>query len=126
MHPKKAKEFIPEIAQELSIQEEIVKDVINTYWSEIRKTLSGVQHSRVHVTNLGDFVTKHWKIDEKIETLEKWEELNKLKGMQQITARFKVAENLYDLRNLKKMVEEEQQRKEFIKLHKTKSNESKK
>lgn len=121
MRPKKAKEFIPEIAQELSISEELVKDVINTYWSEIRKTLSGVQHSRVHVTNLGDFVTKHWKIDEKIEMLEKWEENNKLKGMQQLTARFKAAESLYNLKALKKLIEEETQRKEFIKLHKDES-----
>lgn len=102
---------------------ELAEDVILYYWREIRKSLSGLSHSRIHVTNLGDFVTKHWKIDEKIEMLEKWEESNKLKGMQQITARFKTAESLFDLKNLKKIVEEENQRKDFIKLHK---NESKK
>lgn len=102
---------------------ELAEDVILYYWREIRKSLSGLSHSRIHVTNLGDFVTKHWKIDEKIEMLERWEENNRLKGIQQITARFKTAENLFDLKNLKKIVEEENQRKDFIKLHK---NESKK
>ena len=38
--------------------------------------------------------------------------------------RFKTAETLYDLRKLKGIMDEEQQRKDFIKLHKSKSNES--
>jgi hypothetical protein len=76
----------------------------------------------VHVTNLGDFVIKNWKIDDKIDKLQKFEENNKAKGLQKITARFKTAESLYELAALKKLIEEENQRKEFIKLHKTKSN----
>lgn len=124
MRPKKAKEFISDIAQQLSLSQDIVKDVVDYYWREVRKNLSSLSHTRIHVTNLGDFVTKHWKIDEKIEGLEKWEENNKLKGLQEITARFKTAETLFDLKNLKKLVEEENQRKDFIKLHKFKSNES--
>lgn len=124
LKPKKAKEFISDIAQQLSLSQDIVKDVVDYYWREVRKNLSSLSHTRIHVTNLGDFVTKHWKIDEKIEGLEKWEENNKLKGLQEITARFKTAETLFDLKNLKKLVEEENQRKDFIKLHKFKSNES--
>lgn len=123
MRPKKAKEFIPAIANKLNLSSNLIEDVINYYWQEVRKSLSGLKHNRIHVTNLGDFVTKHWKVDEKIKVLEQWEENNKQKGMQQITARFKTAENLFDLKNLQKITEEENQRKDFIKLHK---NESKK
>ena len=123
MNPKKAKQFIPHVAEELSLQESLVEDVISYYWQEVRKSLSKLKHNRVHITNLGDFTTKHWKLNDKIQQLEKWEENNKLKGMQELTARFKTAETLYDLKNLKKIIEEEDQRKEFIKLHK---NESKK
>lgn len=123
LRPKKAKEFILNVSQELNLPEEAVADVVNFYWQEIRKSLSSLTHSRIHVTNLGDFVTKHWKIDDKIEMLEKWEENNKQKGLQQITARFKTAENLFDLKAIKKIIEEENQRKDFIKLHKNKSNE---
>ena len=123
LNPKKAKQFIPHVAEELSLQESLVEDVISYYWQEVRKSLSKLKHNRVHITNLGDFTTKHWKLNDKIQQLEKWEENNKLKGMQELTARFKTAETLYDLKNLKKIIEEEDQRKEFIKLHK---NESKK
>jgi hypothetical protein len=118
LRPKKSKEFIPLIAEKADVSAELAEDVILYYWREIRKSLSGLSHSRIHVTNLGDFVTKYWKIDEKIDMLEKWEESNRLRGIQQITARFKTAENLFDLKNLKKIVEEENQRKDFIKLHK--------
>ena len=123
MHPKKAKDFIPSVASDLNLSEELVKDVVLTYWQEIRKSLSGLKHQRVHLTNLGDFVIKHWKIDNRIDALEKWEESNKQRGMQQMTARFKTAETLYDLKNIKKSIDEETQRAAFIKLHKTTHNE---
>lgn len=121
MNPKKAKDFIPQVAEQLSLPSSLVEDVISYYWQEVRKSLSGLKHNRIHVTNLGDFVTKHWKLDDRIEQLEKWEENNKLKGMQELTARFKTAETLYDLKNIKTIIEEEKQRKEFIKLHKHES-----
>lgn len=121
MRPKKAKVFIPIVATELALPEELVEDVINYYWQEIRKSLSSLKHNRIHLTNLGDFTIKHWKIDDKIQMLEQWEEKNKLKGMQELTARFKTAETLFDLKNLKKLTEEENQRKDFIKLHKHES-----
>jgi len=124
LRPRKAKDFIPQVSEQLDLSEEIVADVVNFYWQEIRKSLSSLSHSRIHLTNLGDFIVKHWKIDDKIEMLEKWEENNKQKGLQQMTARFKTAENLFDLKSIKKVIEEETQRKDFIKLHKKNNNET--
>lgn len=118
MRPKKAKELIPEVSKKLECSEILVKDVIDFYWQAIRKSLSSLSHSRIHITNLGDFTIKHWKLDDKIDMLQKWEENNKQKGLQQMTARFKTAESLFELYNIKKVLEEETQRKDFIKLHK--------
>lgn len=125
LRPRKAKEFIPAVAKQTCLPESLVKDLIDYYWAEIRKSLSSLKHQRIHLTNLGDFVIKDWKIDDKIDMLEKWEETNKQKGLQQITARFKTAETLFDLKAIKKSVEEEGQRKDFIKLHKKVANVSK-
>jgi hypothetical protein len=121
LRAKKSKEFIPDVANKLNLSEELVEDLVNCYWQEIRKSLSGLKHVRIHLTNLGDFTIKHWKLDDKIDQLEKWEENNRLKGLQEVTARFKTAETLYDLKNIKKIIEEENQRKDFIKLHKHES-----
>jgi len=125
LKPKKAKELIPAVAAEVQLPEQLVKDIVYTYWQEIRKSLSALKHNRVHITNLGDFSIMHWKIDDKIKMLEQFEENNKLKGMQQMTARFKTVELMYSLKEIKRQVEEEQQRKEFIKTHKKLANESK-
>jgi nucleoid DNA-binding protein len=122
LRPKKSKEFIDGVAKDTSITKDVVESVIAFYYRELRKELSTLSHYRVHVTNLGDFTIKHWKIDDKIDKLQKFEENNKAKGLQKITARFKTAESLYELKNLKQIMDEENQRKEFIKLHKTKSN----
>jgi nucleoid DNA-binding protein len=122
LRPKKAKEFLEEVSKKVGLSKEVVDSVITFYYRQLRQNLSGLTHNRVHVTNLGDFVVKHWKVDDKIDMLQRFEENNKAKGLQKITARFKTAESLYELRNLKKIIEEENQRKDFIKLHKTKAN----
>lgn len=126
MRPRKAKEFIPEVAREVNISEEAVSTIVSYYWENVRKSMSALKHSRIHLTNLGDFTVKHWKLDDKIKMLEQFEEKTKLKGLQQMTARYKTAETLYDLKNLKKIMEEEQQRADFIKMHKRTAYESKK
>lgn len=118
MQPLKAKSLLLDVASEMNLSEDLIKDVTSYYWQEVRKALSGLKHQRIHITNLGDFTIKHWKIDEKIDMLEKWEENNRLKGLQEMTARFKTAETLFDLKNIKHSLEEENQRKAFIKLHK--------
>jgi hypothetical protein len=111
------------VAKQANLSEETINNIVGFYWREVRKNLSSLKHSRVHITNLGDFVTKHWKIDSKIEMLEKFEENNRQKGLQQMTARFKTAETLFDLKILKDIITEEKQRADFIKMHK--SHESK-
>lgn len=122
MRPTKAKTFISEVAEEQQLSEEMVDAIINFYWQEVRKSLSGLKHSRVHISNLGDFIIKHWKLDEKISKLERFEEYNRQKGLQQMTARFKTVETLFDLKALKTIMDQESQRAEFIKLHKNNRN----
>jgi hypothetical protein len=118
LKPSKAKDFIPEVVEETGLSEDTVTAIVNFYWQEVRKSMSALKHNRVHVTNLGDFTIKHWKLDEKITKLERFEEYNRLKGLQQMTARFKTVETLFDLKALKGIMEEEKQRAEFIKMHK--------
>ena len=125
MRPRKAKEFIPAVAKQTDLPEETVSAIVSFYWGEVRKNLSGLKHTRVHLTNLGDFVIKHWKVQEKINMLEQFEENNKQKGLQQMTARFRTAENLFELKTMQKLMEEEKQRAEFIKMHKEQTYESK-
>jgi flagellar biosynthesis regulator FlbT len=74
---------------------------------------------------LGDFTIKHWKLDDKIDKLENFKENFRQRGLQEIVTRFRTDETLFDLKAIKVLMDEEKQRKDFIKLHKTKSDESK-
>lgn len=125
MKPRKSKDLIPIVAEELNLSQQMVSDVTSFYWQEIRKSLSSLKHSRIHVTNLGDFTIKHWKLDDKIDKLENFKENFRQRGLQEIVTRFRTDETLFDLKAIKVLMDEEKQRKDFIKLHKTKSDESK-
>lgn len=118
LRPKKSKELIAPLAEELQVSRTLVEDVTSHFWSAVRESLSRMKHIRVHISNLGDFTCKYWLIDKEVERLENFEERNNQKGFQKITARYKNAEKIYDLKQLKKIAEEEMQRKEFIKTHK--------
>ena len=118
MKPRKSKELIPNVAKDLGVSEQMVSDVTSFYWHEIRKSLSSLKHARVHVTNLGDFTIKHWKLDDKIDMLEKFKENFRQKGLQEIVTRFSTDETLFDLKAIRELMDEENQRRDFIKLHK--------
>ena len=118
MKPLKAKDFIPDVAKKLDLSDEVVKEIISYYWQEIRRNISSLTHSRIHITNVGDFLVKEWKLDSKMTKMERFEEVNRLKGNQLINARFKTVESLYQMKSLKKQMEEEKQRQSFIKMHK--------
>jgi nucleoid DNA-binding protein len=118
LKPKKSKELIPNVAKDLGVSEQMVSDVTSFYWHEIRKSLSSLKHARVHVTNLGDFTIKHWKLNDKIDMLEKFKENFRQKGLQEIVTRFRTDETLFDLKAIRELMNEEDQRRDFIKLHK--------
>jgi hypothetical protein len=118
LKPKKSKELIPNVAKNIGVSEQMVSDVTSFYWHEIRKSLSSLKHARVHVTNLGDFTIKHWKLDNKIDMLEKFKENFRQKGLQEIVTRFRTDETLFDLKAIRELMDEENQRRDFIKLHK--------
>jgi nucleoid DNA-binding protein len=118
LKPRKSKELIPDVAKQLGVSEQMVSDVTSFYWHEIRKSLSSLKHARVHVTNLGDFTIKHWKLNDKIDMLEKFKENFRQKGLQEIVTRFRTDETLFDLKAIRELMDEENQRRDFIKLHK--------
>jgi len=113
LKPRKSKDLIPIVAEELRLSQQMVSDVTSFYWQEIRKSLSSLKHARIHVTNLGDFTIKHWKLDDKIEKLETFKENFRQKGLQEIVTRFRTDETLFDLKAIKALMEEEKTKKRF-------------
>lgn len=115
MRPKKAKELIAEVASELNVSPDLVKDVTSFYWGNVRKSLSSLSYPIVHISSLGDFYFKNWKLEEEIK---KYQDIEKDAIDKNLTNRFSVVERLFELKNMKSLIEEETQRKQFLKLHK--------
>lgn len=56
MIPKKPKEVIKHIAEEFDLPQSTVDDIVSFYYKELRKTLSSLEHLKVNVKGLGDFI----------------------------------------------------------------------
>ena len=125
MRPKKAKELTTRVAEKLNQPVKLVEDVTNFYWREVWEALTKAQGIKVHVTNLGDFNIKHWLLDKEIENLTQMIANSKNKGAQRYAAGMKMEDKLGLLYNLKEMLHDENQRKEFIYEHKKTVNDDK-
>lgn len=55
MNPKKAKTLYSEVATDLNLDDNLVKDVLDFYWSGLRKQMANLTSPRLDVINLGTF-----------------------------------------------------------------------
>lgn len=58
MNPKKFKELISEISEEGDYDKQLVSEVLDFYWSNVRKSISSVAYPRINVEGLGVFRIK--------------------------------------------------------------------
>jgi len=66
LKPKKLKNLLPQLAQELELTEAEIQSVLDIYWDKVRKTLSSLEYNRVFLKGLGTFYIKPWSIDRKL------------------------------------------------------------
>lgn len=65
----KAKSLIPKTAEQLELPEELVADVVDFYYTEIRKRMEGLQNNRLYIPKIGTFYISQKKLESSIETL---------------------------------------------------------
>lgn len=58
MIPYKSKNLYKEVAEELNVPINLVEDLIEQYYKEIKSNITGLKHLRVNVEGLGQFVIK--------------------------------------------------------------------
>lgn len=118
MNPKKSRELIPEVAQEVGLPQNIVEAVVKMYWREVWESLTTLSAPKVHVENLGDFNVKHWLLEKEIGKCEGFEANTRLQGKSKYVSGVDIKDKIVLLKNIKAEIEEENQRKEFIYEHK--------
>lgn len=104
MPPKKAKELVKPTAEKLDLNVELVQDVIDFYWKEVRKSLSELRAPRVVVSNFGSFRIKTSKIAEQKKKYE--EQVSSYKPEDMTFQKHKIKEDLeLKLGRLNKIIE---------------------
>lgn len=71
MNPKKAVNLYKPVSEELDVNENLVEDLVEYAYKTLRKKLSGLEHPRINVDGLGQFVAKPYTVEKGIETIEK-------------------------------------------------------
>lgn len=117
MKPIKAKDLIIPTALENNLSVDVTEEIIKTYWKDVKNALSDLKSPRIHISNLGDFVLKHWTIED-----QKQKMLNILEYIKDNPKKINVIEQ-YNIKynlicNVEQQYLEELQRKDFIKSHK--------
>ena len=77
VNPKKYKVFKEGLDKEFDVPEEVVDDLINFYYTEVRQALSEFKDININVENLGTFTLKKNKLEKSI--LKNKNIVNKLK-----------------------------------------------
>jgi nucleoid DNA-binding protein len=64
--PKKHSEIIKPTADKFSVEEQLVKHLVEAYWKDVRKSLVNCEGHNIVVAGLGTFIAKPWKVAEVI------------------------------------------------------------
>lgn len=71
MNPKKSKKIYELVSEDLNIKQELVEDLVEFYYKEVRMLLSNLKNPRINIDGLGQFVAKPMIIKKAIDKLHK-------------------------------------------------------
>jgi len=118
LNPRKSKDLIEEVADDLSVSQNLVEAVTKLYWKEVWQNLTSLSSPKVHIENLGDFNIKHWLLEKEILKCTNLKLKNKDLIKSKYVSGITIEERMSMISNIKLQVEEEKQRKDFIYEHK--------
>lgn len=124
MIPKKSNELYKEVAEDLEISADLVEDLVQLYYKEIRKNLTGLKYPRINVDGLGQFVAKTAKIRKAIPEIKTRLESHDTSTFNAYFHKKMLEEKIECLENLNELIKEEEQKK--LKIEKLKDEYTKK
>lgn len=115
MLPKNSKHYIIPTAEDLTLDSQLVEDVVSFYYLSLRKALSSFACYNIQVENIGSFTVKKQKVPGLIKKYEKHLSVLKTETFNQMAIKKEVEIKLQEVLKLKEMLDEEKQRrKEFL------------
>jgi len=70
MIPTDAISLVPRVAEELGLDEHLVKSLVENYWHKIRKSMVNLDSPYLGIRNLGQFHMMRFKVQSRLKTFE--------------------------------------------------------
>ena len=115
MNPKKPKSLLENLHLDLDLDKNLVLDIIDFYWLNVRKSITQVTYPRIGIENLGAFELKMKSLDN---TINKYQNaLNKAdnSNFKKYSKYLAIKNRLEVLESSKSVILEEKNRKKQIK-----------
>ena len=72
MNPKKCNLIYTEVSEDLDISKNLVENLVEFYYKNVRTLLSDLYHPRINITGLGVFKAKGYVVEKSIPRLKKY------------------------------------------------------
>tara|TARA_R110000772_G_scaffold265784_1_gene387510 strand:+ start:3471 stop:3866 length:396 start_codon:yes stop_codon:yes gene_type:complete len=96
---KKAKSLLPKTAKECKVSEELATDVVDFYYTKLRKKIESLQDFRIGVPILGTFTVSKHKIKRSVDKLTKILTDGSPESFERIK-KYKLTEEMRDMQQL--------------------------
>ena len=116
MNPKKYKEITDEVAKDMGLDKQLVEEVVQFFYSQVRKNLSKLTSSRLLLPGLGTFVLRKQKLKTQIK--KNSDILNNLDPTQFNNYKRSVREKLDRLNSIQEIVNREEEERQNFKEQK--------
>lgn len=115
MNPLKRKQLSQQVSLELDMDFDKVDLIVRSYYSKIQDLLSSCEHPNIFVPELGTFMALDYRIDKKLQKLNKIaESMDPLKSMRNYSIVNDINQDKHKLTKLREMILQEKERKKDI------------
>jgi hypothetical protein len=116
MNPKKARLLYEEVSETKDVPKQLVENLLDFYYKNVRTLLSELYHPRINITGLGLFTARDRAITKAIPKFEKYLENHDTSTYSAYYNKKMLEEKIEFLHSIKEQIEAEKKRKEqFIK-----------
>lgn len=121
MKPLKRKQISEIIAEKMKLPLDLVDEIVSSYYKQIQKKLSGLEHERLFIDGLGTFYIKKKKLDSKMQAYKNIIDLhanNENPDMSEFSYILALKTELKKFESIKEQINLEEQKKEIKKEEK--------
>lgn len=117
MNPKKPKTLLGNLYLELDIDKNLVSDIVDFYWLNVRKSITQISYPRIGIENLGSFELKIKSLQNTIDKYQNALDKTDTSNFRKYSKYMAIKNRIEVLENSKSVILEEKQRKQQIKIN---------